>query len=521
MSANDFAKAIATGNSDPFGVMQYLPADVRAQIAANPELFRRQMSSDPSWNSQYENAAFNGDPLGIVGKDRRDQILADKASLKGLTPLTGGLASNEGAWQEGYKKSFENATWDPRFGVMVPNSDLMQYYKEQGMSQDMMGLLAALAVGGGIAAPQAIGGAGGLQAAGTSTTLADMIASGTAFPAAGGAGAAAATGTTGLESLPNAGTWTQTAVPGGAAPLGAGAEVGSGVTTAGAGSGQLSLANLANAPTQLPAGTQAPAPITEATIPGAGAPAGAGVVQRVLQGLGSGLTMTDAISAVLGVGTSIYGAMANSDAIEQASNTQADASQRGLDEMRRQFDIGQANMQPWLESGKTALGQLGAMTAPGGELNKPFDMNQFYDDGGYRFRLGEGEQATNRAAAARGGFNSGRTLKELQRWSQGLASDEYSKAFDRFRSTNTDKFNRLASLSGTGQLTATQLNNTGANYGNNVNNAITSGANANAAATIAGANARTSGYTGAAGAIMGALNNINQQQFLRDIIAGR
>ena len=171
-----------------------------------------------------------------------------------------------------------------------------------------------------------------------------------------------------------------------------------------------------------------------------------------------------------------------------------------------------------MSSGKTALGQLGALTAPNGELNKPFDMNQFHDDAGYRFRLGEGEQATNRAAAARGGFNSGRTLKELQRWSQGLASDEYSKAFDRFTTTNQNKFNRLAALSGIGQQTASQLNSSGNNYGANVANTLTSGANAQGAAAIAGANSRTSGYTGAAGSVMNMVNNNSQQQLLKQIL---
>lgn len=522
MNISDFARAIASGNTDPYGVLQYLSPEVKAKAMANPTKFIETMNFSGDLAKQWDATAYNDTPLGLItDPTRRDRILQQKQHYQKYVPLTGALASNEGAWKEGYKNSFKDAVWDDQFGLLVPGKSLKDYEKQIGMSPDQMAMLAAIAVGGGIMAPQAIGGAGGLGAAGTQTTLADMIASGVAFPgtagaAGAGAGAVAdAAGATGLDSLPNAGTWAQTAVPGEAAPLGAGAEVGSGITTAGGGLGgsQLTLGDVAGVPTPTGSG-----------VPTAGAPStGSGVLDKAITAAktaGTGITMKDILGAVLGVGTSIYGSKLNSDAIGDAAGIQADANQKALDEMKRQFDIGQGNLAPWLSSGKTALGQLDTLTAPNGEFNQPFDMSKFYDDAGYRFRLGEGEQATNRAAAARGGFNSGRTLKELQRWSQGLASDEYGKAFDRFQTTNTSKFNRLAALSGIGQQTASQLNSSGNNYGSNVANTITSGANAAGAATIANANARTSGYTGAAGAVMNMINNSNQQQLLRDILAG-
>jgi len=49
----------------------------------------------------------------------------------------------------------------------------------------------------------------------------------------------------------------------------------------------------------------------------------------------------------------------------------------------------------------------------------------FEQDPGYQFRQEQGEQAIGRMAAAQGGRLSGRTLKEMSRFNQGLASQEY------------------------------------------------------------------------------------------------
>ena len=67
-----------------------------------------------------------------------------------------------------------------------------------------------------------------------------------------------------------------------------------------------------------------------------------------------------------------------------------------------------------------------------------FDMDDFNADPGYQFRQSEGEKAINRFSASRGGFNSGATIKDLLRYNQGFASDEFGKAYGRF----TDTYNR-------------------------------------------------------------------------------
>ena len=60
-----------------------------------------------------------------------------------------------------------------------------------------------------------------------------------------------------------------------------------------------------------------------------------------------------------------------------------------------------------------------------------FDTDDLLEDPGYQFRMAEGNKAIQRSAAARGLLQSGRTLKDLGRWSQGLAAQEYGNAYGR------------------------------------------------------------------------------------------
>jgi len=72
----------------------------------------------------------------------------------------------------------------------------------------------------------------------------------------------------------------------------------------------------------------------------------------------------------------------------------------------------------------------------------PGNPMDFFDDAGYKFRLGEGQKAIDNTAAARGNVLSGPTMKAQTQYAEGLASDEYGKAYDRF--TNSRDFNENA-----------------------------------------------------------------------------
>ena len=75
---------------------------------------------------------------------------------------------------------------------------------------------------------------------------------------------------------------------------------------------------------------------------------------------------------------------------------------------------------------------------------------------GYQFGLDEGTKAVQASAAARGGLNSGATLKSLQKFGTDYADQQ---GF-------TPYANRLASLAGVAQTATNQIGNYGTNYAN-------------------------------------------------------
>ena len=113
---------------------------------------------------------------------------------------------------------------------------------------------------------------------------------------------------------------------------------------------------------------------------------------------------------------------------------------------------GEANklLDPYSKSGAEAAELLRLGLVPGSDFNKIPTMADLEIDPGYAFRLKEGQAAIERSAAARGGVMGGAALKDLTTFAQGTASQEYQSAFERFRKTNQDRFDRLFGVSGRG-----------------------------------------------------------------------
>lgn len=62
------------------------------------------------------------------------------------------------------------------------------------------------------------------------------------------------------------------------------------------------------------------------------------------------------------------------------------------------------------------------------------------NDPGYDFRLGQGKQALEQSAAARGTLNTGGTLQDLVNYGQSFASNEYANAYQRALGTYQTNF---------------------------------------------------------------------------------
>lgn len=180
-----------------------------------------------------------------------------------------------------------------------------------------------------------------------------------------------------------------------------------------------------------------------------------------------------AIAAAATVGGAVIGA----NGAKKAAKTQAAAADATIAEQRRQYDQTRADFAPWREAGGAAITSLSDMLGPG------YDHTT---SPGYQFRFDEGMRAVENSAAARGMLASGGTLKDLVRFGQGVAADDFN-----------DQFNRTASVAAGGQQVNTTLAGLGANTANQVGNAL-----------IQQGNARASGYAGQAQAFGGALNSL-------------
>lgn len=145
-----------------------------------------------------------------------------------------------------------------------------------------------------------------------------------------------------------------------------------------------------------------------------------------------------------------------------------------------------------------------------GDFRAP-TVAEMTQDPGFQFRMQEGTKAIERAAAAKGTLVSGGTLKDLQQYAQGLASQEYGNvyarrlgenelaytramneylnAFNVFNTNQNTGWNRLGYLSNIGYGTAQNQANTATGYGLNL-------------ATLYGqqGNAQASGIAGAGSA---------------------
>ena len=126
----------------------------------------------------------------------------------------------------------------------------------------------------------------------------------------------------------------------------------------------------------------------------------------------------------------------------------------------------------------TPLGGTAGQALGGGNSQQDaFAM--FRNTPGYQFGLDEGAKTVQASAAARGGLNSGATLKALTKFGNNYADQQ---GF-------TPYMNRLAALSGMAQTSTNQTNALGQNYANQVGNNLQNAGQARAQGIYGSANA--------------------------------
>jgi type II secretory pathway pseudopilin PulG len=221
--------------------------------------------------------------------------------------------------------------------------------------------------------------------------------------------------------------------------------------------------------------------------------------------------MTFGISAAV-LGAGVIGAGASIYSANQASNAQQQAAQQSAAQQQAMFDKQVALQEPFRQGGMTAQNQLMTLLglSPGadsgvtvnpndpnfGKYAKDFSMADYQADPGYAFRMDQGMKALQNSAAAKGLLSSGSTLKGITDYSQGMASQEYGNAYNRYQTNRANQLNPLQSLMGSGQTAANTLTSAAGQLGQGLGQA-----------DVAQGNARASGYINSSNALNSALNS--------------
>jgi hypothetical protein len=265
-------------------------------------------------------------------------------------------------------------------------------------------------------------------------------------------------------------------------------------------------------------------------------------------------------SSVLSAGASLIAGGQQAGAARDAAALQAEATRESVAEQRRQFDLTRADFAPWRDTGVAALNRLSAMFlgtdgpgttgASGGQTQTgtrteivtpassreetvwdPYlgqqggygtkhipipavtrevpvyapandnamlapDYSEFFKSPGYQFRFDEGLRALDRSASARGRLTTPGYGRELTRYGQEYATNEFNAYAD-----------RLAGLAGSGQSATGSTAAAGAGAANAISGALQSGAAGQANALLAAGTARASGYVGAANSANAGIQN--------------
>jgi hypothetical protein len=157
-------------------------------------------------------------------------------------------------------------------------------------------------------------------------------------------------------------------------------------------------------------------------------------------------------SAVIGSGLSCMGTKAQTSAMGSLSGMQKKYGKKARGDYQDARNTIRRRLAPWMESGVSSLKDLERIQDQ--YENVIQDPNKYIESPGYNWLLKQGVDAIDRGAAARGKLDSGENQKDLMRFGQGLASQDYANYVNRL-GTLLDQYTRTSQM---GQNAISQMN---------------------------------------------------------------
>lgn len=157
----------------------------------------------------------------------------------------------------------------------------------------------------------------------------------------------------------------------------------------------------------------------------------------------------------------LAGAAMSSRSADKASDAQVAAADRGIDEQRRQFDMIQGLLKPYVNAGTGALTAQQNLTGLNGNDAQAAAIAALQASPQFTSAQKLGETSILQNASATGGLRGGNTQAALGQFSPALLS-----------ATINDQYAKLGGLTSIGQNAAAGVGNAGMATGNNVTNLL-------------------------------------------------
>jgi hypothetical protein len=218
-------------------------------------------------------------------------------------------------------------------------------------------------------------------------------------------------------------------------------------------------------------------------------------------------------AGLLGQRAASQAAGAQSNAAMMSALIQAQQAQAAREQQQQMFNKSVELQEPFRQGGVGATNRLAdlygtsgnAGAAGYGSYAEMPTMNQLQMDPGYQFRFEQGMRGVNASAAANAGLQSGAALKAATGFGQGMATQEYQNAYNRFMANRQQAAEAMSGLAGRGAGVAQGLGQQAVSTGANIANTMLGAGQALGQGLENVGQARASGYMGGASALSQAL----------------
>jgi hypothetical protein len=164
--------------------------------------------------------------------------------------------------------------------------------------------------------------------------------------------------------------------------------------------------------------------------------------------------MPDPITALVVGGTQVVGGIMQSQAAGEAAGAQTAAAEAGIAEQRRQFDLVQQLLKPYVEAGTPALQQQQALIGLQGPQAQQQAISALEQGAGFQAQVRAGEEALLQRASATGGLRGGNIQAALAQFRPQMLQREIET-----------QYGRLGGLTSLGQQSAAGVGTAGMQTG--------------------------------------------------------